>query len=114
VRRLGGSHQQRARRSAVLGLLAVIEIPLVHWSVRLWRSLHQEATVLDTDGDIDMDGLMLFSLFVGVIAFTLLYVWLVMHRTRAMAMEDLLDDHALDRALDARRAEAVGDGSGRA
>jgi heme exporter protein C len=106
VRRLGGSHEQRARRSAVLGLLAVLEIPLVHWSVRLWRSLHQEATVLSTDGDIDMDGLMLFSLFVGVIAFTLLYLWLVLHRTRAMAMEDVLDDRALDLALEARRAEA--------
>jgi heme exporter protein C len=106
VRALGGTHEQRARRSAVIGLLAVLEIPLVHWSVRLWRSLHQEATVLDTDGDVDMDGLMLFSLFVGVVAFTLLYVWLVLHRTRAMAMEDLLDDRGLDRALAARRAEA--------
>ena len=105
VRRLGGTHEQRARRSAVIGLIAVLEIPLVHWSVRLWRSLHQEATVLDTDGDIDMDGLMLFSLFVGVVAFSLLYVWLLMHRTRAMAMEDLLDDHGLDEALAARRAE---------
>ncbi len=105
VRRLGGSHEQRARRSAVIGLLAVIEIPLVHWSVRLWRSLHQEATVLDTDGDIDMDGLMLFSLFVGVIAFTLLYVWLLLHRSRALAMEDVLDDVGLDRALAERREE---------
>ena len=49
VRRLGGSHDQRARRSAVIGLLAVLEIPLVHWSVRLWRSLHQEATVLNPE-----------------------------------------------------------------
>ena len=106
VRRLGGSHQQRARRSAVIGLLAVLEIPLVHWSVRLWRSLHQEATVLNPNGDVDMDGLMLFSLFVGVVSFTLLYVWLLMHRTRAMAMEDLLDDRGLDVALQARRAEA--------
>ena len=106
VRGLGGSHEQRAKRSAVIGLLAVIEIPLVHFSVRMWRSLHQEASVLDTDGDIDMDGLMLFSLFVGVVAFTLLYVWLLLHRTRVMAMEDLLDDQGLDRALDARRAEA--------
>lgn len=105
VRRLGGTHQQRAKRSAVLGLIAVIQIPLVHWSVKLWRSLHQEATVLDTDGDIDMDGLMLFSLFVGVIAFTLLYAWLIIHRTRAMAMEDILDDRSLDAALAARRAE---------
>ncbi|MEO1057548.1 MAG: cytochrome c biogenesis protein CcsA [Actinomycetota bacterium] len=108
VRRLGGSHEQRAKRSAVLGMIAVIEIPLVHWSVRLWRSLHQEATVLDTDGDIDMDGLMLFSLFVGVIAFSLLYVWLLLHRTRSMWMQDLLDDRGLDEALAARRAEGAG------
>jgi heme exporter protein C len=108
VRGLGGTHHQRAKRSAVVGLLIVLEIPLVHWSVKLWRSLHQEASVLDTDGDIDLDGLMLFSLFVGVIAFTLLYVWLVLHRSRTMAMEDLLEDQGLDEALAARRAEAVG------
>ena len=92
VRSLGGSHHQRARRSAVIGLLAVLEIPLVHWSVHLWRSLHQEATVADLDGDVDMDGLMLFSLFVGLIAFTLMYLWLLLHRSRAMAMQDVLDD----------------------
>jgi len=63
--------------------------------------------VLDTDGDIDMDGLMLFSLFVGVVAFTLLYVWLLLHRTRALAMQDMLDDRGLDVALAARRAEGV-------
>jgi heme exporter protein C len=108
VRRLGGTHEQRARRSAVIGLVAVLEIPLVHWSVRLWRSLHQEASVLNTDGDIRMDGLMLFSLFVGVIAFSLLYVWLILHRTRGMAMQDLLDDRGLDDALAARRAELDG------
>ena len=107
VRGLGGNHHQRAKRSAVIGLLAVIEIPLVHFSVRMWRSLHQEASVLDSDGDIDMDGLMLFSLFVGVVAFTLLYTWLLLHRTRSMAMEDFMDDQGLDRALDERRAEGV-------
>jgi heme exporter protein C len=107
VRRLGGTHEQRARRSAVIGLLAVLLIPLVHWSVRLWRSLHQEATVLDPDGDIDMDGLMLFSLFVGVIAFTLFYVWLMLHRTRVMAMEDMMEDRGLDEALASRRREAA-------
>jgi heme exporter protein C len=114
VRGLGGTHHQRARRSGVIGLLAVLEIPLVHWSVHLWRSLHQEATVADLDGDVDMDGLMLFSLFVGLIAFSLLYLWLLMHRSRSMAMEDLLDDQGLDRALAERRAEAaatVGGGS---
>jgi heme exporter protein C len=106
VRHLDGTHQQRAKRSAIIGLVAVLEIPLVHWSVRLWRSLHQEATVLGTDGDVSIDGLMLFSLFVGVIAFSLLYVWLVMHRTRGLEMEDYLDDRGLDLAVAVRRAEA--------
>ena len=95
----------------MVGLLAVLEIPLVHWSVHLWRSLHQEATVADLDGDVDMDGLMLFSLFVGLIAFTLLYVWLLLHRSRALAMQDVLDDQGLDRALADRRAEAVAGGA---
>ena len=105
VRGLGGSHHQRAKRSAVIGLIAVLEIPLVHFSVEMWRSLHQDASVADPTGDVKMDGLMLFSLFVGVIAFTLLYTWLLLHRSRAMAMQDQLDDRGLDSALAARRAE---------
>ena len=72
---------------------------------RIWRSLHQEATILDVDGDPDIDGTMLTTVFIGMIAFTLLYVWLVMHRTRTMAMEDLLEDRGLDIALAERRAE---------
>jgi len=105
VRGLDGTRERRARRSAVIGLLAVVEIPLVHWSVRLWRSLHQEATILDTDLDVDIDGLMLFSLFVGVVAFTLLFVWLLLHRSRTIALDDLLADRAIDRAIAERRAE---------
>ena len=57
--------------------------------------------------DPDIEGLMAFSLFVGVIAFSLLYTWLVIHRTRVMFMEDVLDDRGLDEALVARRAEAA-------
>jgi heme exporter protein C len=55
-----------------------------------------------------MDGLMLFTLFLGVIVFTLMYVWLVLHRQRSLALDDMLDDSGLDNALTARRAEAPG------
>jgi heme exporter protein C len=55
VRGLGGSHQQRARRSAVVALLAVLEIPLVHFSVKLWRSVHQDASVADRTSDVTLD-----------------------------------------------------------
>lgn len=105
VRRLGGSHEQRAKRSAVLALLAVLEIPLVHFSVEIWRSLHQEASVLRRNGDIKMDGLMLFTMFVGIIGFTLMYAWLVMHRVRTLTVEDTLEDEGLEYALVERRSE---------
>lgn len=106
VRGLGGSHRQRAKRSAILALIIVPEILLVHFSVQLWNSLHQEASVLQPGGDIKMDGLMLFSLFVGVVAFSLIYLWLVVHRQRALTADDLLDSTGLDAAIGARRAEA--------
>ncbi len=105
VRGLEGTREQRARRSAIVGLLAVLEVPLVHWSVKLWRSLHQEATVLGTDLDVSLDGLMLFSLFVGVVAFTLLFIWLLLHRSRMLTMIDLSAESGLDAALAQRRAE---------
>ena len=102
VRGLGGTQHQRAKRSAVLALLAVLEIPLVHFSVVLWRSLHQRASVLSTDGDVKMDGLMLFTLLVGVVGFSATFVWLVMHRQRVLAMRDVVDARRLDVAIAAR------------
>jgi len=90
-----------------LALLAVLEIPLVHFSVELWNTLHQEASIAGRGTDVEMDGLMLFTLFLGVVVFTLMYVWLVLHRQRSLAL-DMLDDSGLDNALTARRAEAQG------
>jgi heme exporter protein C len=107
VRRLEGSKEQRARRSAVVAMLAVLEIPLVHFSVVLWRSLHQGATVLNPSGDVKMDGLMLFTLFSGVVGFTLVFVWLVLHRQRTMLLVDIANSQGLDAAIAIRRAEGV-------
>lgn len=105
VRGLGGSHDQRARRSAVVALLAVLEIPLVHFSVRLWRSVHQDASVAGRS-DVTLDGTMLFTLLLATVAFTMLYVWYVLHRQRVLAMQDAIDDKGLDLALAERRREA--------
>ncbi|MEY3506414.1 MAG: cytochrome c-type biosis protein CcmC [Actinomycetota bacterium] len=106
VRRLDGTHRQRARRSSVMALLAVLEIPLVHFSVNLWRSLHQDASVADPNAKVKLDGLMLFSLFLGLVTFTLLFVWLVLHRQRTMLLEDSFADRGLDVAIAERRNEA--------
>ena len=107
VRGLGGSLEQRSRRSAVVALLAVLEIPLVHFSVLLWRSLHQNASVLSGDGDIKMDGSMLTTLLVGVIGFSCTFAWLVMHRQRVLAMQDAMEMTQLDAALRERANESA-------
>jgi heme exporter protein C len=105
IRRLPAPPAQRARRCAIAGLIAFIDVPIVHLSVTWWRTLHQPATI-KTIGDVEISGTMLFSLFVGLIAFTLVYVWLMIHKMRVMMMEDVLDDHGLELALEERRAEA--------
>jgi heme exporter protein C len=50
---------------------------------------------------------MLFSLFFGLITFTLLFLWLVIHRQRSLALEDAVENRGLDAAIEARREEAV-------
>jgi heme exporter protein C len=106
-RRLGATPATRARRSAVAGLVAFIDVPIVHMSVYWWGTVHQKPTVLRPDLDPQIDGTMLFTLFVGVVAFTLTYVWLVIHRARVIALEDALGDRQLDDALRARTDEQV-------
>ncbi len=80
----------RARRSAVFGVVAFAQVPLVHFSVLWWRTLHQPATVL-RPSDPSMDHTMLAALLLNVVAFTLLYVLFVRTRARLAAAHDVLD-----------------------
>lgn len=77
----------RARRCAVFGVVAFAQVPLVHFSVLWWRTLHQPPTVL-RPGDPSIDHTMLATLGVGVVAFTLLYVLLVRARCRIGSVEE--------------------------
>jgi heme exporter protein C len=81
----------RARRSAVLGLVAVIQVPLVYFSVNLWRTLHQGMTVRP-DGVQLGDSSMVTALLVNLAAFTLLYVTLLLARIRIGPAEAAVPD----------------------
>jgi heme exporter protein C len=56
---------------------------------------------------VKMNGMMLFTLFVGIIAFTLMYLWLLLHRQRILAMEDTMAERGLDLAIAERRTDAA-------
>ncbi len=105
VRRIPAEPAVRNQRAAFAGLIAVIDVPIVHYSVNWWRSLHQEPTITRLDPTIE--GLMLFTLMLGMVVFLLLYLWLLVHRFRVAWLEDKVDEHDLDAALVERREEAV-------
>lgn len=94
-----------ARRAMVASAAAVLAfglVPIVHWSVVWWRSLHQEPSVLRLDGPT-LDGEMLAALLVNTAGISLLAGWLVMRRLRVARLEM----RAENRRLRARLAEAA-------
>lgn len=85
LRRAIPDPELRARRSAILGTIAVIQVPLVYFSVNLFRTLHQTQSIRP-DGST-MDSEMLVALLVNVVAFTILYAALFMGRTYVARLE---------------------------
>ncbi|MGH7629662.1 MAG: cytochrome c biogenesis protein CcsA [Gemmatimonadales bacterium] len=67
---------ERARFSAVLGIMGLVLVPFIHLSVYLFRTLHPQPVVLKPSAP-SLPWEMLRTLLVAVAAFTLLYVGLV-------------------------------------
>ena len=86
LRRATPDPVMRARRSAILGAIAVVQVPLVYFSVNLFRSLHQTQSIRP-DG-ATMPDEMVIALLVNFIAFTLLYVALTAARVEVAKVEE--------------------------
>jgi len=76
LRSLSADPERRATRAAVVGIVAVVNVPIVHLSVTWMNALHQLPSVL-RPGSPALDDRMLATLIVGVIAFTILYAWMM-------------------------------------
>jgi heme exporter protein C len=80
-----GPHQ--ARFAAVLGIVGALDIPIIFFSVRWWRTLHPELMVLRPSGPA-LEPKMSQALLVSVVAFTLLYIYLLIQRVRLERARD--------------------------
>jgi heme exporter protein C len=78
--------ERGARFAAVLGIVAAFNIPLVHFSVYWWRTLHQPPSLMKP-GPGTMPAIIVTALLVNFAAFTLLYVYFVTRRARVLALE---------------------------
>ncbi|WP_111748487.1 heme ABC transporter permease [Salinisphaera orenii] len=74
-----------ARACALLAVVGVINVPIIHYSVVWWHTLHQGATVQLT-GQSHMETNMLVPLLLGALGFTLVYGWLVLWGMRVQLL----------------------------
>ncbi|MEN8213150.1 MAG: heme ABC transporter permease [Pseudomonadota bacterium] len=73
--------QSAGRATAVLTLVGVVNIPIIHYSVVWWNTLHQGTTVARLDGPA-IDPQMLWPLLSMAIAFKLYYFIAMMLKAR--------------------------------
>jgi heme exporter protein C len=106
LRRVPATSDARARRSAIAALVAFVDVPVVHFSVVWWRTLHQQPTVLNPELNPQIEGVMATTLLVGVVAFTALFVALLDARCRLSVAEDEARTDAIGDAVARRRAAA--------
>jgi heme exporter protein C len=81
------SPEQRARYSAVLGILGALLIPFIHLSVYLFSTMHPMPIVGKPDRP-SLPNEMLLTLFISLASFTLLYLAFVRSRYRFAAERD--------------------------
>jgi heme exporter protein C len=79
--------ERRARFAAVVGIVGAANIPIVHFSVKWWRALHQPSTILGPEPS-PIDPAIGLALFVNWVAFTLLFAYFLSRRMEIARLEE--------------------------
>lgn len=97
LRTFGGEEESIRRYAAVLGIIGVLDIPIIRVSVKLMRGVHPEVLTRKEGGGLG-DPSMYTALYVSALALTLLAAWFVVLRMRiARVGEELADLRRLAR-----------------
>jgi heme exporter protein C len=75
-----------ARATSVLALVGVVNIPIIHYSVEWWNTLHQGPTVTKFDAP-SIATSMLIPLLLMAMAFQIFYFWALFMRARVELLE---------------------------
>jgi len=101
LRRLPADPMVRSRRAAVMALISFVNVPIVHYSVDWWRTLHQKAS-LSVGRRPEITGEMYWTLLYSTLAVTIVATWLMIHRYRVIRLEELRDEEALAALISSR------------
>ncbi|MEO8602043.1 MAG: cytochrome c biogenesis protein CcsA [bacterium] len=92
LRTLAIEPTQGATLAAILGVSGVVDLYLINRAVYWWRGIHP-AVIVDRQGNSGLsDPLMRLTLLVCMLAFFLLFLWLLRLRLRAARLQDTVDD----------------------
>ena len=108
LRHLTDDPERRATRAAIVGIVAAVDIPIVHFSVEWWRGLHQTATIGSPDRVLNPAAPMVFvgTLLGMLAAFTLAWAYLMIRRYQLARLEVEREEAARVERLMSRRETA--------
>ena len=84
VRNYTADPERGAKFAAVFGIIGFLDVPIVYMSIRWWRTLHP-APVMGGGGGLEPA--MFHTLMAGLLAFTLLYITLLLFSYRISSLE---------------------------
>ncbi|HYR95860.1 MAG TPA: cytochrome c biogenesis protein CcsA [Candidatus Binatus sp.] len=105
LRAFGGEDDAVRRYAAVLGIVGVLDIPIIMVSVRLLRGIHPAVITRNEGGSGLVDPWMRAGLVVSAVALILLAVWLIRLRMRTARLAE--EVAGLRREAIARGGEAA-------
>lgn len=78
-----GDPARVGRLAAVVGIVGFANVPIVHFSVQWWRTLHPSGpSPAGLGADSGLESPELLAFFTSLVAFTLLFAWLLALRVR--------------------------------
>lgn len=96
LRGLAQDRSRIGRPAAVVGIVGFLNVPLVHFSVYWWRTLHPSGPTPANPAEASGLGVPeLAAFFTALLAFTLLFAWLLAVRVRLGRLSDRVDELAL-------------------
>ena len=75
-----------ARAAAILALVGVVNIPIIHFSVDWWNTLHQPASIMKFDKP-SIHPSMLLPLLLMALGFTVFYFVTMLLKTRTIILQ---------------------------
>lgn len=94
VRRSTTNPEQGKKFAAVVGIVGLVDLPLIHISVTWLRSLHPQPVVMKPEGPT-LDSAMLSLLGLSLLSFTLLFFGLFITRYAVARLEHAVERRAL-------------------